>query len=538
MDSSTRNLILTLVVGLAALRAGATTRVVPGDIATIESALALSVSGDSVLVDCGTYFESDLRMPSGVVIRSATGLADCVTIDAQALAGILYCSALGPGSSVEGITFRDGFGRFDGVLGDFGGALRCENSTLELRDCAFVDNDAVYGGGLYSSSADVIMENCSFSLNTATGDGAMTISSSTLTATNCTFTDNWAFEGAGAIWIANASTASITDCEFVTNTTTEEAGAVTCRTGAHLDVSGCEFLGNQSEYSGGALQMFGSGSVSGCTFIDNHSLEGGALHVLDNGVTVENSLILRNVATGRGGGLAFAAAYQGAEISPLVRDCTVVGNSAALPGGGLMARSGVHVVMENTIVAFNDSMGGIYCDGQSDLTISCSDVFDNSGGDWAGCTGPSPGVAGNISLDPQFCDRLAGDLRLAASSPCLPGGNTCAVQMGARAEGCPGIPVAVEVPRRSRLGFSRPNPFNPRTSIPYEVGFPGQVELSVFDARGRRVRTLVNRNQSAGEYVSVWDGNDDRGRSLGAGSYLIRLKTKDGVETSKVLLLP
>jgi hypothetical protein len=74
-----------------------------------------------------------------------------------------------------------------------------------------------------------------------------------------------------------------------------------------------------------------------------------------------------------------------------------------------------------------------------------------------------------------------------------------------------------------RLLPNRPNPFNPQTTISYELPKPGRVVLSVFDLAGRCVRLLVDTELGAGRHEVTWDGRDATGQRLASGSYLARL---------------
>ena len=91
-----------------------------------------------------------------------------------------------------------------------------------------------------------------------------------------------------------------------------------------------------------------------------------------------------------------------------------------------------------------------------------------------------------------------------------------------------------------RLLANYPNPFNPLTRIPYELGGEGgvvAVRLEVLDVRGRLVRTLVAAHRAAGQrHEAVWDGTDDSGRHLPSGTYLARLSA-DGQVQSRFLTL-
>lgn len=71
---------------------------------------------------------------------------------------------------------------------------------------------------------------------------------------------------------------------------------------------------------------------------------------------------------------------------------------------------------------------------------------------------------------------------------------------------------------------SSPNPFNPRTTLRFELAEQGIVELDVYDAGGRRVRRLLDGVPlQSGPHAIVWNGSDDVGRALPSGAYLVRL---------------
>jgi hypothetical protein len=87
------------------------------------------------------------------------------------------------------------------------------------------------------------------------------------------------------------------------------------------------------------------------------------------------------------------------------------------------------------------------------------------------------------------------------------------------------------------LGQNSPNPFNPTTTIRYELGAPGNVTLRVYDLRGRVVRTLVDANRASGPHSVVWDGRDDRGIRAASGVYFYRLDTGGSVISKKMVLV-
>lgn len=87
------------------------------------------------------------------------------------------------------------------------------------------------------------------------------------------------------------------------------------------------------------------------------------------------------------------------------------------------------------------------------------------------------------------------------------------------------------------LAQNVPNPFNPRTTIRYDLPEPGLVRLSIFDVAGRHVRTLVDESRPPGSHEAVWDGRDASGREAGSGTYLARLECGGRVKTVRMGLV-
>ncbi|MCI0552868.1 MAG: DUF5050 domain-containing protein, partial [Anaerolineae bacterium] len=94
-----------------------------------------------------------------------------------------------------------------------------------------------------------------------------------------------------------------------------------------------------------------------------------------------------------------------------------------------------------------------------------------------------------------------------------------------------------KVPTKSALYQNHPNPFNPTTSIGFNLPEASKVKLAIYDINGREVRTLVNESQSAGEQRVVWDGLDQLGRKVISGIYIYRIQTGEYVQSRKMLLI-
>ena len=92
--------------------------------------------------------------------------------------------------------------------------------------------------------------------------------------------------------------------------------------------------------------------------------------------------------------------------------------------------------------------------------------------------------------------------------------------------------ISTNSPDEFRLLQNFPNPFNPTTTIRYDIKTKGNVELKVFDLLGRELTSLVNENQTPGTYEVVFDAS-----SLPSGVYFYRLKAGDFVDSKKMVVL-
>jgi len=82
-----------------------------------------------------------------------------------------------------------------------------------------------------------------------------------------------------------------------------------------------------------------------------------------------------------------------------------------------------------------------------------------------------------------------------------------------------------------------PNPFNPIVSIVYQLSSNVLVEGSIFDIKGKKVRTLFKENQSPGKKTVIWDGRNQDGIKASAGVYFFRLSSDKLIETKKLLMV-
>ena len=93
------------------------------------------------------------------------------------------------------------------------------------------------------------------------------------------------------------------------------------------------------------------------------------------------------------------------------------------------------------------------------------------------------------------------------------------------------------IPTEFALFPARPNPFNPITTLSYDLPEDNFVMLTVYDMLGREVTQLVNTTQEAGFKSVQWNATDSMGRPVSAGVYLYQIQAGDFVQTKKMVLL-
>ena len=139
----------------------------------------------------------------------------------------------------------------------------------------------------------------------------------------------------------------------------------------------------------------------------------------------------------------------------------------------------------------------------------------------------APDLIGNVVVD-QLATRPADGLVVAATH----GKGVYSID----------IPVGTSVdepviPRVAQLGQNIPNPFNPMTTIKFNLTAEGRATLVVYNVAGRRVRTLVDGMMSQGDHQVTWNGADDGGRPVASGVYLYRLESGAYHEVKRMTLV-
>lgn len=481
---------------------------------TIKTAVTAASDGDSVLLHDGLYVgPNNVNINyhgKSITVASLSGNPEACVIDCESelyggRRGFAFETGEGPGAVLAGVTIRNGLQR--------GGGIYCEGSSPRILNCILEANRAEgdylrsFGGGMMCYEASPTIEDCVFIGNSAT-----------------------------------------------------YGGGIACQHSA-AQIVGCEFVGNSGGWGGAGYAYFDSGTtIDTCVIRGNHASSGAGLYFhYAPDIVVSNSILVENVASLGGGGIRCdgdanaliqscliasnsAAEYGGGvssfHASPSIVQCTLVGNYSGLHGSGLSTSSEGTVSLRNSIVALNSGSVGIHGVGTTVVEVICTDVYGHELGNYGGVLSDQTGINGNISADPLFCDLGGADYTLDGESPCLPDNNDCGVQMGAFGEGCDLTAVGAPAPAGVVLEANYPNPFNPSTTIPFSLGAPSAVTLTIHDLSGRLVRVIADaRSFPSGRHELLWNGLDTAGRPAPSGVYFYRLETAAGATARPMLLV-
>ncbi|MDX2474409.1 MAG: T9SS type A sorting domain-containing protein [Candidatus Krumholzibacteria bacterium] len=353
--------------------------------------------------------------------------------------------------------------------------------------------------------------------------------------------------------IETDGTNPILTCEGLIGTTRIEGFTFTVKTGgmtipvsrgagvyikdAAPIVSNCIFLDLRAGY-GGAVYC-GNGAVptfSGCSFERNSAVAvGGALNCVgSSGPVMVNCLFVGNWAEG-GGDVINAS--QGAQ--PWIISCTLADNGVQAGGAASLLAWNAGTIKVNNSIVFNQQGQREWTgDFGSVPTVACSD-FSN----WPGLLADQNGQNGNFSADPLFCGGASSTSHYSLDelSPCVAAATMGCGRVGAFQVGC-AVSGVEEIPGQNialvtMLRGNYPNPFNPSTTIRYNLQTEGRVEIAIYDMAGRCVRRLVDDVRPAGSHEVLWNGKDHEARACGTGVYFVRYKTKHDLHTSRLSLI-
>jgi len=515
---------------------------VPADYPTIQAAIDAATNGDVVLVAEDTYYENINFKGKAITVAShflidddSTHIENTVIEGSQPLypdsaSVVSFISGEDTTSVLCGFTITGGTGTVGqaptraggGIVVYESGATIC-NNIIEYNS---LDSTNAFGGGIYVGYNNniAIVKNNIIRNNSVVGT----------------------YPNGGGIALNYSGLTYILSNKIIDN---EAIGTNAGGGGIDLLVS-LDKLIIENNY------------IKGNSATQTNQYGGGGIDIYNWGapVLVSNNVIVENTSSYKGGGIfvnySANASFKTTTITmsleysqhiPLLVNNTIFNNSA-YNGGGIHCEGSTPNVM-NSIIWGNTSTSGGQIGGTA--TVEYSDV-----------EGGYPGT-GNIDLDPEF---IANDpyFALSSTSPCIDAGNPNAQYNDVEdpqnignalwpAQGtlindmghCGGPsslwhfwawPMPVESSSLSVSEFALmhnyPNPFNPTTTIKYDIKERTDVELKVFDILGREIITLVNEEKQSGSYELVFDAS-----TLSSGVYFYQLRAGDYIDIKKMILL-
>lgn len=316
-------------------------------------------------------------------------------------------------------------------------------------------------------------------------------------------------------------------------------GAGLLITNSSPQISQCHFVNLSADYGGAVYCGGGSAPVfDRCVFRNNLARAvGGAINCVASSPFLASCLFVGNIAESGGAALNTAAGSH-----PNVVACTLDGNRLTYGGAAFMAWNDGSINVVGTIV-----VGEVWSGDAGSLPgVSCSDFYIENSNAWPGLLADLANVSGNISVDPLFCGDAGGDYfyTLDVTSPCTAEATAGCSQMGAFPVGCAlsGVIDDRNLPNPETrlvtgLSGNYPNPFNPSTTIRYNVETPGMVSIAIYDIAGRLVTRLLDETTPAGSHEIQWYGTDRNDRACAAGVYFVQMNTGLVRDTSRLSLI-
>jgi fibronectin type 3 domain-containing protein len=231
--------------------------------------------------------------------------------------------------------------------------------------------------------------------------------------------------GGGGIRVT-AGALSLADCNLTENAATGNGGAI--YNNGDATMTGCVFFGNSAHFGGAVFNDDNGASrtlvLLKCTMYYSAAYEGGGIYNSSSHGPV--SVVNLTNCTVYGGNVAQYGGFGVNQGSLSAMNCTLVGNTAGLNGGGLRTDAGGASTLTNCILYYNTSAASDLI-GSGVINITYSDIESGHAG------------TGNISIDPKLVG-MPGDFHLRSDSPCL------------------GAGTAAGSPATAQDGAARPNP--------------------------------------------------------------------------------
>jgi hypothetical protein len=99
------------------------------------------------------------------------------------------------------------------------------------------------------------------------------------------------------------------------------------------------------------------------------------------------------------------------------------------------------------------------------------------------------------------------------------------------------ITDTIEIPQKTKLHNNYPNPFNPSTAISFDLSSENLVNIEIYNSKGQKIKSLINKTYAPGKYTLIWAGKDDYNKQVTSGIYFYKIKSGSYTHTKKMILM-
>jgi parallel beta-helix repeat protein len=369
----------------------------------IEDCLAMCVTGDTVMVGPGTYYEN-IVWPNmtGIDLISEHG-PDTTIIDGNGSASVIYMSSLLIDTStvIQGFTIQNGYAWSGGGIDCVGysspliinnnisnntttfrgGGINCWfGASPTITDNNITNNNSVWGGGIcIVTNSDPIISNNNISANVAdtAGGGILSIYGSNPLIVNNMIVNDTSLFGGGLAFYDGPGIVENNDIHG--NYAAVSGGGILC-TLSTVRIDSCTIAYNHAALTGGGIATSGNNNITNCSIRHNTSdAWGGGIFTNLSMDTITYNLLDSNQAV-CGGGIHCR------NDSPLIMHNEIIRNFASTSsgyGGGVYCWNSTATITHNLIMhnrsLITDFGAGIYSEEGSNLTLKYCNVYENIG---------------------------------------------------------------------------------------------------------------------------------------------------------------
>jgi FlgD Ig-like domain len=537
---------------ILAMHLSATIINIPGDYLTIQSGIDAAADADTVLVETGTYVENinfdgkSITVASYYIIIQDSFYIEQTIIDGDQNGSVVVFDNNEDTSSVlTGFSIVHGNGTYcnPASLGNFywGGGIFCLNSGPTLTNLNIWENQSDIGGGISLINSNPTLDNLVISNNHTSllGAGLSCGLSSNPEMKNLKIIGNIANNGPGGLHFFYDSNPIVMNSIIRGNI-------------------------SQSSYaSGGGIScVSASPTFISVKVTENSASSGGGIDLGDSNAILENVQITNNHSYNSGPGLCIA------DSNPVIINSTISDNTSDGFSANIFCIDNVNLTLINTISWSNLLWEiGFYWDyAPNTVHIVNSNIKNGINGINTNNNGILNWLDRNIDLNPVFANQSEFDFHLQDNSPCIgagideitvngttyytpqfdfegnprPSPEGSMPDMGAYENpfGQPQVSLDnFEFPKQKNNLTNFPNPFNPTTTIQFSLQTNSKINLSIYNIKGQRIKTLIHNAFAKGSHSIIWNGNDENDKPVSSGIYYYKLNVNGKTKAIKKCLL-